>query len=204
VRSRSTCKPRFGAALPLLAAALALLYVSASLSLAAPQQRAKPKTAPADPALIDIQGYRELLQRYNGKPLLVNFWATWCEPCREEYPMLNELARKYAPQGLNVIGISLDDDGEITLVRLFLAQHKPVFPNYRKRPGQEEAFINAVNPKWRGAIPATFFYARDGHEAGHLFGEAPREDWEKAIRALLETGGQSAPKTPTKNPASDH
>ncbi|MBI3670293.1 MAG: TlpA family protein disulfide reductase, partial [Acidobacteria bacterium] len=131
-------------------------------------------------------------------------WATWCEPCREEYPLLNDLARKYAPQGLNVVGISLDDDGEITLVRHFLAQHHPVFPNYRKRPGNEEAFINSVNPKWSGAIPATFFYARDGRELGHLVGETPREDYEKAIRALLEAGGKSSPKAAKKNAASDH
>ncbi len=184
---------------------IALLGFLVSQSPAAPQkQHPKPRTAVADPVVIDLQGYREILQRYNGKPLLVNFWATWCEPCREEYPMVNELARKYAPRGLNVVGISLDDDGEITLVRHFLAQHSPVFPNYRKRPGNEEAFINAVSPKWSGAIPATFFYARDGREIGHLVGETPREDFEKAIRALLEAAGNSSPKSVPKNAASDH
>ena len=103
---------------------LLLLCAAAALGYAAvPQQKPEAKSPaaapPADPALIDRQGYRDLLARYRGKPLVVNFWATWCEPCRDEYPALNELARKYAPQGLVVIGISLDDDGEITLVRHF-------------------------------------------------------------------------------------
>ena len=59
------------------------------------------KTAPhagkaagaADPQLIDLAGYRQLLAKYKGKPLVVNFWATWCEPCRDEYPMIVELAK---------------------------------------------------------------------------------------------------------------
>jgi thiol-disulfide isomerase/thioredoxin len=174
-----------------------ILCLSAALSLAAPaQQKPAPKTpaskAAADPALIDQQGYRDLLAKYRGKPLLVNFWATWCEPCRDEYPVLNELARKYAPQGLVVVGISLDDDGEITLVRYFLKKNQPVFVNYRKRPGKEEQFINAVNPTWSGAIPATFLYARDGRELGHLVGEHSRDDFETAIRALLGSTPKSA------------
>ena len=179
----------------LLSRFLCLLLGVAGLSPAAPPQKksvSKPPAAatPADPALIDLKGYHDLLAKYRGKPLLVNFWATWCEPCRDEYPALNELARKYAPQGLAVVGISLDDDGEITLVRHFLATNKPIFPNFRKRPGKEEEFINAISPKWSGAIPATFLYARDGRELGHLIGEHSPEQYEAAIRALLD----SAPK----------
>ena len=82
-----------------LAALLCLLAAASVLAdFAAPQ---KPKTAaPRDPELIDGQGYQKLVQQYRGKPLVVNFWATYCEPCRDEYPMLNELAKQYAPQGL--------------------------------------------------------------------------------------------------------
>ena len=185
-------------------ASFALICAAASLSLTGrPPQKPKPKPPAAqsadDPMVIDQQGYRDILARYRGKPLLVNFWATWCEPCREEYPMINDLARQYAPQGLIVVGISLDDDGEITLMRHFLARNKPVFPNYRKRPGSEEVFINAVNPKWSGAIPATFFYGRDGGEVGHLVGEHPRERFEKAIRALLESDRKGSPATGTES-----
>src|SRR5258707_854107 len=97
-------------------------------------------SAPRDPAIIDAQGYQKLLEQYKGKPLLVTFWATWCEPCRDEYPMLSALAKQYAPQGLKVVGVSLDDDGDLILMRRFLARYKPIFPNYRKKAGGEEAF----------------------------------------------------------------
>ncbi len=175
---------------------LVLLCTAAALCLAAPPQtkpKAPAKAPAADPAVIDLKGFRALIERHRGQPLVVSFWATWCEPCRDEYPMLNELARQYAPQGLVVLGISLDEDAEITLVRHFLARNKPVFSNYRKRPGNQEEFVNAVNPKWSGAIPATFFYSRDGRELTHLVGEHTRAEFERAIRAVLETVTQSGP-----------
>jgi len=160
--------------------ALAGLLVIAGLALAAAQT-----PAPKDPELIDTQGYQKLLQQYKGKPLLVTFWATWCEPCRDEYPMLNELAKQYAPQGLKVVGVSLDQDGDLILMRRFLARYKPVFPNYRKKKGDEDAFVQAVLPKWDGAIPASVFYAKDGQQIGHLLGAGDHDTYEAAIKMLL-------------------
>ena len=157
--------------------------LAATTVLAGPQG---PKTpAPRDPELIDAQAYQRLVEQYRGKPLLVNFWATWCEPCRHEYPMLNELAKQYAPQGLKVVGVNLDDDGDLILMRRFLARYKPIFPNYRKQAGAEEAFRQAVLAGWNGALPASVFYARDGRQAGHVLGEGSRETYDTAIRSLL-------------------
>src|SRR5260370_7950469 len=73
----------------LLVGAVAAVRVSVA---GAPQTQ-----APRDPQIIDVQGYQKLVRQYRGKPLLINFWATWCEPCRDEYPMLNELAKEYRP-----------------------------------------------------------------------------------------------------------
>ena len=154
--------------------------------LAAPQ--APKATVPRDPKMIDAQGYQKLLEQYRGKPLLVTFWATWCEPCRDEYPMLNELAKQYAPQGLKVVGVSLDDDGDLILMRRFLARYKPIFPNYRKKTGGEEAFRQLVLPGWTGSLPVTVFYAKDGRQIGHVLGEGKRETYEAAIRTLLASG----------------
>src|SRR2546429_5902456 len=165
---------------------LALLcFLAGASALAAPQT---PRTAaPRDPELIDAQGYKKLVEQYRGKPLLVNFWATWCEPCRHEYPMLNELAKQYAPQGLKVVGVSLDDDGDLILMRRFLARYKPIFPNYRKKAGGEEAFRQGVLPSWNGVLPASFLYAKDGRQIGHVFGEGTRDTYEAAIRTLLRS-----------------
>jgi thiol-disulfide isomerase/thioredoxin len=151
------------------------------------------KTVPVhDPKIIDAAGYQKLLEQYRGKPLVVTFWATWCEPCRDEYPMLNELAKQYAPKGLNVVGVNLDDDGDLILMRRFLARYKPMFPNVRKRKGGEAEFANGVMPGWNGAIPASFFYARDGRQIGHLLGEGTRDTYEAAIRMVISSGTSDA------------
>jgi len=166
---------------------VSLVLLAAATAVAAPQA---PKSAAArDPEIIDAQAYQKLLERYRGKPLLVNFWATWCEPCRDEYPMLNELAKQYAPQGLKVVGVSMDDDGDLILMRRFLARYKPVFPNYRKKAGSEAAFRQAVLADWTGSLPVSIFYGKDGQPAGHFLGEGTRDRYEGAIRTLLASGG---------------
>src|SRR2546426_6385364 len=150
------------AALPRIIWSGAILVLLLAAAIGRPSlAQEKPKSSPAakpsstkpvaDPAVIDQQGYQEILGKYRGKPLLVNFWATWCEPCRDEYPMLNELAKKYAPQGLKVVGVSLDDDGDLILMRRFLSRYKPIFPHYRKKTGGEGAFPQLVLPRWAGS-----------------------------------------------------
>ncbi len=101
--------------------------------------------------------------------------------------MLNELARANAPRGLVVLAVTLDDDVDINLVRRFLSRMSPVFPNFRKNSGKDEDFINGVDPKWSGALPATFFYDREGHLAASLVGEHKRPEFETNIQALLNS-----------------
>ena len=162
------------------------LVLLAATALAAPQ--VSKTVAPRDPEMIDVQAYQKMIEQYRGKPLLVTFWATWCEPCRDEYPMLNELAKQYAPQGLKVVGVSMDDDGDLILMRRFLARYKPVFPNYRKKAGGEELFRQRVLPGWNGTLPVSVFYGRDGRQVGHVIGEGTRDTYDAAIRTLLTPG----------------
>jgi thiol-disulfide isomerase/thioredoxin len=171
-------------------AVLAFLLCVSVATLAAGQGTKTP--AMGDLKIIDAQGYQKLLEEYRGKPLLVTFWATWCEPCRDEYPMLNELAKQYAPQGLKVVGVNLDDDGDLILMRRFMARYKPIFPNVRKKKGGEAEFVEVVLPGWKGAIPASFFYARDGRQIGHLLGENSRDTYDAAIRMMLNSGEGAA------------
>jgi len=99
--------------------------------------------------------------------------------------MLNELAKQYAPQGLKVVGVSLDQDGDLILMRRFLARYKPIFPNYRKKKGEEDAFVRAVLPGWNGSIPASVFYGKDGQQIGHFVGAGDHDTYEAAIKMLL-------------------
>jgi thiol-disulfide isomerase/thioredoxin len=168
----------------------AMLAFSGNGHAQAKQSLAKPSTA--DPAVIELRDYQKLLETHRGKSLLVNFWATWCEPCRDEFPMLNELARAYGPRGLQVFGVSLDEDVDINLVRRFLARMNPVFSNFRKKPGKDQDFINGVHLKWSGALPATFFYDREGRMAATLVGEHPRAEFEKVIQQLLQSPSPAA------------
>src|SRR6266446_9146169 len=119
--------------------AVAALLLAAFSTAGAPQAK-----APTDPKVIDAQGYQKIVQQRRGKPLLMTFWATWCEPCRDEYPMLNELAKEYGPKGLQVVGVNYDDEGDLILTRRFIARYKPVFPNYRKKHGSETEFTQAI------------------------------------------------------------
>jgi thiol-disulfide isomerase/thioredoxin len=166
---------------------VALAFFAAASALAAPQA-----TTPRDPQVIDAQGYQKLVERYRGKAVLITFWATWCEPCRDEFPMLNELAKEYAPKGLHIVGVNLDQDGDLILMRRFIARYKPAFPNVRKKAGGEDAFVQAVLPGWGGAIPASFFYAKDGRQVGHLLGANDRATYEAAIRSLLASNDSAA------------
>jgi thiol-disulfide isomerase/thioredoxin len=171
-----------------LSMALVVFFSMAALAMAQGNGSA---TAPPDLKIIDAQGYQQLLEQYRGKPLLITFWATWCEPCRDEYPMLNQLAKEYAAKGLSVVGVNLDDDGDKILMRRFMARYKPIFPNFRKKKGGESEFVQAVMPGWNGAIPASFFYAKDGRQIGHLLGENNRDTYEAAIRTVLSSGSAS-------------
>jgi cytochrome c biogenesis protein CcmG/thiol:disulfide interchange protein DsbE len=170
----------------LSASAFAPALARAQASPAKPAPSATKPATTADPKLIDLDGYKRIVSKYRGKPLLVAFWATWCEPCRDEFPMLVELSKQYAPQGLEIFGVSLDNDADMHLVRHFLTLHHPTFPNYRQKPGIDvDEFYADVNPAWTGTMPETIFYARDGSIAGHFIGQQPRASFEQAIQTIL-------------------
>ena len=135
--------------------------------------------------LIDLAGYQKLIAKYKGKPLVVNFWATWCEPCRAEYPMLVGLAKEYEPKGVVFLGVSYDSDADLNVVSHFLAMYRPDFPNYRQKPGIDvDGFNHGVDPAWQGEIPSTIFYKPNGRPDAQFFGTRPRAEFESEIRNL--------------------
>lgn len=154
-------------------------------------QSAKP-AAPKTLTEIDLAGYNKLLADHKGKPLLVTFWATWCEPCRDEFPIINQIARDYASKGLVVLGVDMDDDAAVNLIQHFLERNKPIFPSVRKKMGHEDAFIHGVDPQWHDEMPANFFYAADGRLLGFMIGGHTRQDFDKIINGILAAGASQS------------
>lgn len=116
---------------------------------------------------VDLEALKKLLHREAGaeaRPLLVNFWATWCVPCREEFPDLVKINADYAKRNLEVITISLDDPSEIkTTVPQFLREARAgELPAYLLNVIDPDIVINMIDPQWRGALPATFLYDASG------------------------------------------
>jgi thiol-disulfide isomerase/thioredoxin len=176
----------------------ALLTVSISLSIllssfAAPaqkRQRRHVKPAPATPAPvvseINTEALVALLKRESDKPLLVNFWATYCDPCREEFPDLVKIDADFRPRGLDFVTVSLDDFQDInTKVPQFLKQMKATMPAYLLNVPDPEPAINAVDPRWQGDLPATILYTPTGEVAFKHFGRVNTDELRQAIEKVI-------------------
>lgn len=133
---------------------------------------------------IDLDGLKKILARDSGdkRPLLLNFWATWCDPCREEFPDLVKLDADYKDKGLNFIAVSLDDITDIkSEVPKFLNQMKATMPVVLLNVKDQDAAIKAVDPSWGGEMPATFLYDHDGKIAFKHFGKIKPDELRAAI-----------------------
>ncbi|HZE70140.1 MAG TPA: redoxin domain-containing protein [Pyrinomonadaceae bacterium] len=170
---------------------LTLLAVCLSIQLtgfAAPAQKRSAKrmhraatTAPAVTE-IDTERLKSLLKRDSQRPLLVNFWATWCDPCRDEFPDLVKIDADYRGKGLDFIAISLDDLKDIkTEVPRFLRSMKAQMPVYLLNVPDPEVPITAVDAQWSGGLPATFLYDANGNIAYKHFGRIAPEELRAAI-----------------------
>ena len=136
---------------------------------------------------VDAKGLADAVAKNKGKVVVVNFWATWCVPCREEFPDLVRLEKAYRDRSVAVLGVSIDFQKDLPKVEKFLADHHPDFPNYIKRSGgDDQDFIDAVDPKWGGELPFTVVYGKDGRKAKVLSGKQTYADFEKAVAAALK------------------
>src|SRR5689334_3141327 len=104
----------------------------------------------------------EIVRASGGRATLVNVWASWCEPCRQEFPNVIRLARTYKDRGLRVIFISADLSADLPAARQFLADEGVGWTTYYKKSGNDTEFMNALEPRWTGAIPGSFLYDEHG------------------------------------------
>jgi len=173
---------------------LAVLVGSLLLTSAAAAQgktKSKPRanraaTSPAPVRAVNAAELQGLLKRADGRPLLVNYWATWCDPCRDEFPDLVKIDKDYSARGLAFIAISLDDLADIkTAVPKFLRLMKARMPVYLLNVSDPEPVINLVDKDWGGALPATFLYNNHGEVVYKHFGRVKADELRAAIQKVL-------------------
>src|SRR5207247_7104072 len=108
-----------------------------------------------DIRVIDLEGLKKILLRdpKDSRPLLVNFWATWCDGCREEFPDLVKIDNDYRAKGLNFLSITLDEVSDKSRAADFLKEMKATMPVVLLNVNDPEPAIHAVDEKWDGALP---------------------------------------------------
>jgi thiol-disulfide isomerase/thioredoxin len=164
------------------------------LSLAAPAQKRKGRAAkprkPTVVAPIDTDALKGLITQQREGPLLVNFWATYCDPCRDEFPDLVKIDKEYRPRSLEFVTVSLDDMSDIkTAVPKFLDEMKAKMPAYLLNVSDPEPAINLVDRGWQGSLPATFLYNEKGEIVYRHIGRVNAAELREAIDKVVVKKG---------------
>ncbi len=138
------------------------------------------KSAP-DFTLQSLDGKNIQLSSYKGQAVLLNFWATWCGPCKIEMPWFVELQKEYGPQGLQIVGVAMDDASKEEITKFV----KEMGVNYtillgKESVGQEYGGVNV--------LPTTFFIDRDGKIVAREFGLQSRGLFVDNIKKALSQG----------------
>jgi thiol-disulfide isomerase/thioredoxin len=177
------------------AGSVLLPFAAVAQSSKAPKARpaskspAAPKVKkPARTIAINAEEMQLLLRRDGNRPLLVNYWATWCDLCREEFPDLVKIDNEYSAKGLDFIAITLDDLADMnTAVPKFLRSMKARMPVYLLNVPDPDPAIHSVDPAWSGALPATFLYNNKGEVVYKQLGRIKPDELRAAIDKLVSS-----------------
>jgi thiol-disulfide isomerase/thioredoxin len=134
---------------------------------------------------VDESGYRVMLKSSAGNVVLVDFWATWCAPCRKEMPLLAKLDSRLRQKRFRLITVSADEPEQEQAAVDFLAKSGISGTAYLHSAKDDDAFITFVERKWSGALPAMFLYDRQGKLVRSFLQETEIATIEAAIQKLL-------------------
>ena len=163
------------ALLPLLLLAALAAFLLLRLPAASPS--AVGAVAP-DFTVADLEGNPVTLSQLRGRPVVLNFWASWCGPCVEEFPLLRDAADRHAGEGLAVVGIVYQDRSEAA--RDFMARHGASWPAAMD-PGERVAGAYGIL-----GPPETFFIGRDGTIVARQIGQFSAESLDEKLAAIIE------------------
>lgn len=121
-----------------------------------------------------VQTILREIKRPGAKAVLVNVWATWCEPCCAEMPLLLKFHREHGNAELRLVLVSADDESDRDKAIRFLASQGVDFVTWIKQ-GDDMTFIDALDPKWSGALPASFLFDRRARLQQSWYGEVTRD-----------------------------
>jgi thiol-disulfide isomerase/thioredoxin len=151
-------------------------YAAALLVCLTGAALAKPKIVPAD-----VKAVLAEIRKPGARAVLVNVWATWCEPCLEEMPELLRAWRAHKDRGLRLVLVSADDEETRGEAEKFLASQGVNFPTFLKT-GDDMTFIDGLDKRWTGALPASFLF--DGQ--GKVLHFWPKQVTERELTKKLE------------------
>ncbi len=162
--------------------AVRIAFVLFAAALAVPRLAAQPARLSA----LDNAGVRKLVRDGGAKATLVNLWATWCLPCREEMPSLLKLRAKYSGAGFRLLLVSADGvEAADSVIPAALRRFGIDFPTYVDADSSDEAMINGFDTGWSGALPASFLYDSTGTLVKTLVGGKSFDTFEKSLLPLL-------------------
>ena len=119
------------------------------------------------------------LASLKGSPVILNFWATWCPPCKRELPLLAEVDRKYSEQGLKVVGVTLDEPDDPAVAHLVAEAGV----KYQLLFGSLDTSFELIGAQ---GLPVTLYIARDGSVRHRTHGILDRQELEKSVQELLK------------------
>jgi thiol-disulfide isomerase/thioredoxin len=156
---------------------LAALAFSAAPAAAEPVKLVKPE-----------QYTSRIVAPKKGRVLVVNFWATWCDPCREEMPALAAASKGFASKDVAVVLISVDSLKRQPDVAKLLAKEKVPFVCWQAKVHDAQTFVDAVDKAWSGAVPYTIVYDRKGAVSSKLAGPQTEAAFAEAVKKALAGG----------------
>ena len=137
---------------------------------------------------VDASDINNQIKKHKGsKAVLINFWATYCVPCIEEFPMIVDLSKKYSEKGMQIYFVSADWLDRKKEVRDFLLEKDVKGLSFIKEEGNDNNFINEISREWSGALPFTIVYDKNGNLSDYWEMKKNKDRFESAIIKAIKS-----------------